>query len=115
MRAIPRDKEKILRKNKKARGSDLTLGFVVFRFQVLRNHKGITHFQKIFPQNLLKSATLKIQRQWGRSVSIRIERRVLGVITHLVSPRSVAVKPETFKDRKLNIFQASEQAKTRIF
>jgi hypothetical protein len=40
--------------------------------------------------------------------------RVLNVIIRLVSPGSVAVKPETFEGRKLKIVQALEQAKARI-
>jgi hypothetical protein len=70
--------------------------------------------RRYFQQNLLRSTTLGIRRRGGRSVSIKIERRVSGVITRLVSP-GTTVKLETFKGRKLKIVQTLEQAKARIF
>jgi hypothetical protein len=43
--SYPKEREKTIRKKTRRHGrSDLTLGFAVFRFQVFRNHKGITHF-----------------------------------------------------------------------
>jgi len=69
-------------KTRRHGGLDLILKFVVFRFRVFTKEH--------HPQN---------PKVGGRSVSIRIERRVSSVITLLVSPGSATVKFETFKVR----------------
>jgi len=94
---------------------NLTLEFVIFKFQVFRNDKGITHFRKIFSTRFTKKHYHRNPKAGGRSVSIKIERRVSGVITCSVSLRSATIKPETFEGRKLKIVQVSKQANARIF
>jgi len=86
--SYPRDREKTIRKNKKVWGVEFNPR--VCRFQVCRNHKGITRFWKIFSNKCTKEHHPRNLKARGRSISTRIGRRVSSVITHPMSPGSVA-------------------------